>query len=151
MNTNQPYHILLADDDHDDRKFFADALEKLNVPHKLSDFPVCEDLLNAITTENSPDIIFLDLNMPYLNGLQCLREIRKNKKFDTIPVVIYTTSGNRKDIERTFEEGANIYVIKPNRFNEIVNVLQDILSTDLKKYIHDKSMEGFVLRLPKVA
>jgi len=149
MNPNQPFHVLLADDDHD--KFFADALEKLNVLYKLSDFPACEELLNHINKENTADIIFLDLNMPYLNGHQCLREIRKNKKFDAIPVIIYTTSSNRKDIESTFEEGANMYIIKPNRFDEIVYLLQDIFSTDLKRYVYTKSMEKFLFKLPKVA
>ena len=142
----QPYHVLLADDDHDDRKFFAEALGKLDLPHKLYDFPVCEDLLDEIKKEILVDIIFLDLNMPSLNGLECLREIRKNKKFDSTPVAIYTTSSNRKDIDTTFKEGANMYVIKPNRFDEIVNLLQGIFSADLKGYIHTKSMEKYVLK-----
>lgn len=151
MNPYQPYHVLLADDDHDDRKFFADALAKLNVPYKLSDFPACEELLYHINKENTADIIFLDLNMPNLNGHECLHEIRKNNKFDAVPVVIYTTSSNIKDIESTYDEGANIYVIKPNRFDEIVYLLKDIFSTDLKRFISAKSLEKFVLRLRKVA
>jgi CheY-like chemotaxis protein len=151
MNPFQPFHVLLADDDHDDRKFFADALGKLNVPFKLSDFRACEELLSHINEETTADIIFLDLNMPYLNGHECLQEIRKNKKYDAIPVAIYTTSSNRKDIDTTYDEGANIYVIKPNRFDEIVYLLQDIFSSDLKRYIHTKSREKFVLKLRKVA
>ena len=151
MIAKKTLHVLLADDDRDDRKFFSDALEKLNIPFQLSDFPACEELLLHINKENTPDIIFLDLNMPYLNGHECLHEIRKNKKFDAIPVVIYTTSSNRKDIESTFEKGANIYIVKPNRFDEIVYLLQDIFSTDLKNYINIKSRENFVLKLRKVA
>ena len=151
MKPYLPFHVLLADDDHDDRKFFADALEKLDVPFKLSDFPACEELLSYINREITPDIIFLDLNMPYLNGYECLQEIRKNKKFDSIPIAIYTTSSNRKDIESTYDKGANIYVIKPNRFDEIVYLLQDIFSTDLKRHVETKSREEFVLKLRKVA
>jgi len=147
MNPYLPYHVFLADDDHDDRKFFRDALAKLNISYKLSDFPACEELLYQINEGNTPDIIFLDLNMPNLNGHECLQEIRKNIKFDAIPVVIYTTSSNRKEIESTFDEGANIYVIKPNRFDEIVYMLRDIFSTDLKRFIYSKSREKFVLKL----
>ena len=151
MNINRPLNVLLADDDHDDRKFFADALAKLNVPFKLSEFQFCKELLNEIKQKKPVDIIFLDLNMPFLNGHECLREIRKDKTFDSIPVVIYTTSGNRKDIESTFLAGANIYIIKPNTFDEIVFLLEDIFSNDLKKYVYSKDKENFVLKSRKVA
>lgn len=145
ISIHKHYNVLLADDDNDDRKFFADALEELKVPCKLTDIPDCVELLAIISKESKPDIIFLDLNMPNLSGLECLQEIRQNKRFDDVPVAIYSTSSNRKDIVRSYNGGANMYVVKPNRFDEIVNILQNIFSTDLKNYLIVPPMEKFVV------
>jgi CheY-like chemotaxis protein len=66
--------------------------------------------------EHLPNLLFLDLNMPRKNGLQCLKEIRSNEKLKNISVAIYFTSHNKRDMEETFRNGANVYITKPSDF-----------------------------------
>ncbi|MEP7171012.1 MAG: response regulator [Bacteroidota bacterium] len=92
--------ILLADDDADDRDLFKEAIEetKLNVNLDFAEDGKC--LIDLLCNEKRlPDLIFLDLNMPYKTGMECLAEIRNNSTFKDIPVVIYSTSSSIKDLE----------------------------------------------------
>ena len=79
-----------------------------------------------------PDIIFLDLNMPGQTGKECLRQIRSNSDYNDIPVIIYSTSNSHTEIEDCYREGANLYVVKPFHFNELISTLQKILITEWK-------------------
>jgi CheY-like chemotaxis protein len=77
-------------------------------------------------------MIFLDLNMPVKNGIECLEEIRSDKKLDWLPVIIYTTSDNPKDIETCYSLKANLYVVKPTSFESIIKTLKKIINMDFK-------------------
>ena len=121
--------ICLVDDDKDDRETFQDAFNELNSDNVLMTFKnglEAIDYLNAI--EDIPDIIFLDLNMPIMGGLETLTEIRKNERYKLLSVVIYSTSSSEKDIEETLVAGANIYITKPTNFR----VLKDTLTKVMK-------------------
>lgn len=106
-------------------------------------------LMEWLNTKNIrlPDILFLDLNMPRKNGLECLKEIRGNEKLKNICVVIYSTSDNKKDMEDTFLNGANIYVIKPNNFNTLKKILEKAVMTAY--FYQDQAMNraNFLLRI----
>src|SRR5882724_9169887 len=108
--------ILLADDDADDRSIFLQAVNEAEIQVQLTvveDGRQLTDFLSAVVEPPPPDIIFLDINMPFKNGKECLREIRQKKKFDPVIVAMYSTSSQRKDIDETFSFGANAYIIKP--------------------------------------
>ena len=77
-----PFHILLADDDLDDRFLFEDALNKLSLPTRLTTIDDGERLINYLykNTHQLPDVLFLDLNMPRKNGSECVLEKKMNNK-----------------------------------------------------------------------
>lgn len=119
----------IVDDDPDDQELFVEALQGLD------EFCKCEtafngqdalDKLNAMPS--APDFIFLDLNMPRMNGKQFLAEIKKAKILKDIPVIIYSTSTDKKDILDTIELGAVYFLEKPNRFNDLTKALSNIIS-----------------------
>jgi CheY-like chemotaxis protein len=132
---NQTVRILLADDDIDDRELFQEAMSETGFP---LDVQLAEDgsrLIELLKAEKKlPDIIFLDLNMPNKNGKECLVEIRKNSYYNHIPIVIYSTSSSNRDIDETFENGANLYVRKPSSFNELLLITKNVLLLDWDLY-----------------
>ena len=89
------------------------------------------DGLNLLNREkfSLPSVIFLDLNMPKMDGRECLQEIRKSESLREIPVVIYTTSSHQKDIEETRKMGANGFISKPSSLRELHSVLDAIANS----------------------
>src|SRR5690242_19258303 len=96
-------HILFSDDDTDDALLFTQAADLMTSSILLSFAEDGEQLMRYLSKEMLPDMIFLDLNMPVKNGLECLREIRSDKKLDWLPIIVYTTSANPKDIDACFD------------------------------------------------
>lgn len=123
-------HIILADDDEDDRMFFTDAFEELKINTKVQTCNDGVELMNYLKKEDSilPNVLFLDLNMPMKNGIECLHEIKADKRFDDIIIAIYSTSSSEEHIEETFICGANIYIKKPSDFNELKRVLSYVVT-----------------------
>src|SRR5690349_21810721 len=125
-------HVLIAEDDEDDFQIFSAAISELTFEILLSraeDGKVLIQFLN----DNIPDILFLDILMPYKDGRACIREIRADKRFDELPVITYSSIKQVESTEFFYREGANLYVIKPSSFKELKEILQKILSIDWKK------------------
>ncbi|MBA4166218.1 MAG: response regulator [Chitinophagaceae bacterium] len=138
-------HILFSDDDTDDALLFTQAADLITSPILLSFAEDGEQLMRYLSKEMLPDMIFLDLNMPVKNGIECLSEIRSDKKLDWLPVIVYTTSDNSRDIDTCFELKANLYVVKPTSFESIIKTLKKILTIDFKKQ-SPPSKENFLLQ-----
>jgi CheY-like chemotaxis protein len=123
--------ILLADDDEADRLLFREAFDELNVGtsvETVNDGYELMHLMQNTKTENLPHILFLDINMPRKNGLECLKEIRADKKYKEVSVAIYSTSSSEIDMEETFLNGANVYIHKPNDFQKLKKVLEKAIT-----------------------
>lgn len=122
--------ILLVDDDKDDQLFFVEALRELQPSLACG---IANNGLQALeyleTVPPPPLLIFLDLNMPLMNGFECLEHLKKANDYKEIPVIIFTTSNHPVDIERTLSMGAKMYFTKPGDFNTLKSKLQDILKT----------------------
>jgi CheY-like chemotaxis protein len=116
---------LLIDDDTDDQEIFTLALENVNKAFscRVSGNPI--EALAGLADAHTPlpDYIFLDLNMPRMNGKECLKEIKKNKRLKDIPVIIYTTSSLSADREEIYKLGASDFITKPYSLNELAEVL----------------------------
>lgn len=127
----QNINILLADDDESDRMLFIDAFSELKIKTTVRTFNDGIQLMEWLNKEEThlPHFIFLDLNMPFKNGLECLKEIKRNEKLKDIFIAIYSTSDNDKDVEDTFSFGANVYITKPNSFNSLKKVLEKSVVT----------------------
>lgn len=102
---------MLADDDESDRLLFVEAIELVEAATiaTVNNGTELMDYFNKASTV-LPDILFLDLNMPRKNGMECLKELRSSTKFNGIYIAIFSTSASEKDIEQTFALGANAYI-----------------------------------------
>jgi CheY-like chemotaxis protein len=146
---NAPLMILLADDDESDRLLFKEAFGELkikSVVHTVNNGIQLMDYLNKKDAA-LPHLIFLDLNMPRKNGLECLKEIRSNEKFKEIPIAIYSTSAFKNDIDETFSNGANVYIKKPSDFNILKQLLTKVVSTARLYQNPSFNIETFLLRI----
>jgi len=146
---NTPLRILLADDDESDRFLFKEVLEELKVKttvHTVNDGVYLMDYLSQEDTP-LPHLIFLDLNMPRKNGLECLKEIRKDERLNAISIVIYSTSSAEKDIEEAFLSGANVYIKKPNEYNLLKQTLNKVVVTAFQFQYPPFDRANFLLRI----
>jgi len=119
--------ILLADDDEADRLIFKEAFDEMDIGTSVETVNDGEELMQLLENsdyEDLPQILFLDINMPRKNGLECLKEIRTNKKYKEVSIAIYSTSSSEKDMHETFLNGANVYINKPQDFNKLKKVLE---------------------------
>lgn len=130
MNSNK-LNILLADDDTDDCIFFKQALDELPIETNLSIVNDGEHLMNFLANQESgtggTDVIFLDINMPRKNGIECLSEIKQNEKLKHIPVVMFSTSNAWDTINMLFRSGAHVYIHKPSDFPQLKQVIHHAL------------------------
>jgi len=121
--------ILLIDDDIDDQEFFMEAVKEVNDALDCHIASSCEEGLTILNKMSVvPDYIFLDLNMPKVDGKKCLSELKKSAKLKDIPVVIYSTSSLKKDIEETKAMGAVHFMTKPSAFRELCDAIGNVLS-----------------------
>lgn len=141
--------ITLADDDEDDRLFFIDAFEELKINTIVNTVNNGRELLNYINNPETilPNIIFLDLNMPILNGIESLKEIKANDRFKEIVIAIYSTSSSDQDVEDTFILGANIYIKKPSNFDNLKKVLSEIVTINWQYHTSGLNKDTFLLRI----
>ena len=128
-------NILLADDDMDDCCFFKDAVEALSISLNLTIVNDGDQLMKylADNTERLPHVIFLDINMPRKNGMECLREMKKIEAYNTIPVVMFSTSNDWETINMLFKSGAHVYIHKPNDFAQLKQVIHHALPLAAEK------------------
>jgi CheY-like chemotaxis protein len=142
-------NIALADDDEDDRLLFKEAIEEIPIETKLSLFNHGQELMDHLSLPHIvlPHLVFLDLNMPIKNGLQCLQEIRDNPLLDRVAVAIYSTSSSEKDIESTFVNGANVYINKPNNFYKLREVIEKVLQVNWLYQTSNLNRDNFLFRL----
>lgn len=125
----QSLHILLIEDDQIEIMKLQRALKKIESRHKVTPLNNGEEALEWLNTaEQLPDLIFLDLNMPRLNGLEFLSILKSNKTLKFLPTVILTTSSNKKDLLACYEIGVAGYVLKPLNYQDYVNRIATVLS-----------------------
>jgi len=127
---NNTISILIVDDDPDDLELFIEALFEIHPSIRCHSAANGKDallMLENFKKNQLPDYIFLDLNMPGMNGKQCLIEIKKDKVLHEIPVIIYTTSSIEEDVQETRHLGASFFLTKPEKFDELKNALSYII------------------------
>lgn len=147
--TNLQKSIFLSDDDTDDCSLFSEALSEVQSEANLTIATDGVRLMQALNDAQAlqPEVIFLDLNMPRKNGFECLDEIRKSPKFMNIPIVIFSTSSNADVVDRTFRQGANLYVTKPASYSLLKKTLAFVLSIDRDQLNGKPTREKFVVRV----
>ncbi|KAA0989901.1 response regulator [Dyadobacter aurulentus] len=145
MKHDQYFRILLADDDDDDTFLFREALGQVSFQSQLITAANGMELMNTILGDNpKPDLIFLDMNMPVKNGLECLGDIRTTPGFEETPIVILSTSVAQYLWESAYKGGANLYIQKPTSFSGLVDILHKCLFQRLAKD-NSTSVEQFLI------
>lgn len=122
--------VLLAEDDDDDFNFFNSAI--LSVLKGVNVLRTENGVMLSCIIETSitPDLIFLDINMPFKSGISCLQAIRSNKKYNKTKVIIYSTSNNIKEVNHCYANGADFYLVKPSCYFSIVKQLKGLFSNE---------------------
>ncbi len=123
--------ILLADDDDDDTELFCEALFEVDPGVTCTCVRDGKEVLEVLSNmkESLPDIIFLDVNMPGMNGWECLTRLKEEEAFRLIPVVMYSTSSLQRNANEALELGAVGFFIKPNDFKQLKTLLQAITTS----------------------
>jgi CheY-like chemotaxis protein len=132
MNTLK--YILLIEDDPKDMELTISALHENNLANKIVVMRDGADALDylfkrgqyASRADGVPAVILLDLKMPKVNGIQVLKQIKKDEKLKVLPVVILTSSRESRDLEECYELGVNAYVVKPVKFPEFVEAVKGL-------------------------
>ncbi|HYH13639.1 MAG TPA: response regulator [Flavisolibacter sp.] len=128
-NEMQIHSIIVADDDSDDRLFLEDVLREIAPTKSVTSVKDGQELL-SLFTHFVPDFLFLDLEMPRKNGLECLKEIRNNPDTKDLPIVVFSSTNRDYNIDVAYEMGAHLFFSKPNSYDDLKLAMQNILSFD---------------------
>ncbi len=132
MTATKP--ILLAEDNPRDAELALAAMEAEHISDKVVlcrdgaevlDYLYCRGQFKARPRGN-PAVVFLDLKMPKVNGLEVLRTIKADVKLRPIPVVMLTSSREERDLTESYALGANAYVVKPVEFNKFLSAVKEL-------------------------
>jgi CheY-like chemotaxis protein len=146
MSPNGTYKVYLIDDDEDEYLLFQQAIKELKIDVEVRYINNCREMLELLNQGHIPDLIFLDLNMPQISGRECVKKIREKLK-DKLSIIIYSTSKYQPDVDGTHQDGANLYVIKPNSFEGLMKTLKGVFSIDWKQQFYFPSKDKFLFQL----
>jgi CheY-like chemotaxis protein len=126
--TLSPIRILLVEDNPHDVEITVRALKKGEIKNELvvaKDGQEALDILfsNEKADKLQPGLILLDLNLPKVNGLEVLRELKADPNLRRVPVIILTASTHEEDIVRSYDLGVNTFISKPVEFEEFIRVV----------------------------
>ncbi len=129
MGNENKLTILMADDDSDDRFLFEEALMNIGTEVALVTANNGKQVIDLMpSTMKTPDLIFLDISMPLMDGWECLQYIKADEKFSEIPVIMYSTSDSKRDVDKSYELGATCFCTKPDNFKDLVDMLKVIVN-----------------------
>lgn len=134
----QPRSFLLVDDDIDDVLIFQETLKKIDESIHFFYVSNGKEAIDFLTEHagHLPQIIFLDINMPKMDGKECLKLIKQDENLKHLPVIMYTTSSQSKDIEEAMMGGALCFITKPSGINELRTLLTAIVKTPVSRLTH---------------
>ncbi|HYC56860.1 MAG TPA: response regulator [Candidatus Binatia bacterium] len=130
-----PIVILIADDDEEDRMLTQEALEERRLANELRFVPDGEELMDYLKrrgkyaepwTSPRPGLILLDLNMPKMDGRECLAAIKADEDLRDIPVFVLTTSQAEEDVHQTYELGGSSFISKPVSFESFLELVSTV-------------------------
>jgi len=127
MNEQQELDILLVEDNPNDAELTQRALRKTEIGARLLVARDGAEAIERVLTEGlRPRVIFLDLKLPKIDGIEVLRRIRADERTKEIPVVVLTSSQEERDITESYKLGVNSYVVKPVEFDKFYKTVSDL-------------------------
>jgi DNA-binding NarL/FixJ family response regulator len=144
MTDGQSTDIIVAEDDIDDVYIFELALKKIPVYALLRHAGNGEKLF-CLLEELIPDFLFLDIDMPYKDGTTCLAEIRRDKRFDRMPVIMLTSFTLQEYVETTYRGGANFFIGKVSSIADLAARLKQVFAFDWKQGMIYPTIDQYVI------
>jgi CheY-like chemotaxis protein len=125
----KPKSFLIIDDDADETELFHEAMENIDRSVSCHKAINGKDAFQKLSDQEivRPDLIFLDINMPVMNGWQFLTRIKDTLSLKDIPVIMYSTSALTTDAKNAISAGALCFVTKPNSFHQLEKVLETVI------------------------
>ncbi|HEY8970394.1 MAG TPA: response regulator [Puia sp.] len=127
--------ILLVEDNPDDADLTIRALKKnglassiihLQDGEEALDFIFCRGVYSDRVFEEMPKLLILDLKMPKVDGIEVLRQVKSDARTRAMPVVLFTSSSEERDITKSYQSGVNSYIVKPVEFESFVRVVSNV-------------------------
>ncbi len=141
------FRLLLADDDPDDQELLAEAISDVLPGIDINFVQDGKSLFEQLNGETElPDLIIIDLNMPGLNGFECLNGIKENDDWKKIPILIYSTSANPEQIDQTYKSGAAFYIQKPSSYPGIKKVADLIINQPVSNFFTQPGRGEYFVR-----
>ncbi len=133
--------VTLVDDNPDDIELFCYLIEN-NCSHgiSLSTYIGAEELLTDFSSNPLciPDVLFLDINMPKLSGLECLKKLRNMAQCSNMRIIMYSTSQSDSDVSQSQMLGADLYLSKPSDIKIMMEILCKLIHIDWATFVADK-------------
>lgn len=133
--------ILFVDDDSDDYVLFSDVVKELNPDASVVYVQDACDM-DIFLKPPYPEIIFLDFNMPKIDGIECLKKIRSNKELDKIPVVVYSVYYDK--VAEAYQNGANYFIVKQLSVNKVKKSVHAMLNRNWNDETTFKSFDVYI-------
>ncbi|TBR60291.1 two-component system response regulator [Westiellopsis prolifica IICB1] len=131
MATKLSEPLLVVEDSNEDFRILQRLMRRMAVQNPIHRCSSGDEVLDYLYQEGKkidglsrPSVILLDLNLPGIDGRDILEQLKQDKTFREIPIVIFTTSSNPKDIEFCYQKGANGYLVKPMDVQELQKTIQ---------------------------
>ncbi len=137
-------NVLMVDDDADDQLLFTNALQEIDA---TMHYEIANNGIEALEKLKTfiPDVVFLDLNMPLMNGIECLAAMKSNKKFIDIPVIIFTTTNDKEAIAITKAMGATAFFHKPIEFHKLRKKILDLFQFNAANNSYPFTVGSFII------
>lgn len=127
----KPLTIFYTDDDPDDQHIFKEVVSEIKEYCDVYTQNHGDELMDMLKNPSpQPHIIFLDLNMPFKNGYEVLKEMRHSATYRNTPVIIFSTSDDKNSIEKSRELGADLFISKPTSYTKLKETIRNVLSFD---------------------
>lgn len=125
-------NIVLAEKDAEYQKIFQEALEEVSIPATLTIVNDGKELMDKLKSAQSLtfNVVVLDMNITKKSGIQCLKEIRKENKWNNTFSVVLTSDRNKNQVEKAYLAGANLFVTKPDSYNDYIETVKKILTSE---------------------
>jgi CheY-like chemotaxis protein len=137
--------FLLVDDDTDDSDLIFEVLKEVDSDVKYTYAMEGPEALTMLEKGYTPHIIFLDINMPGMNGWQCLTKLKSSDRSKDVPVIMYSTSSYPHEIEKAFQLGALAFFTKPNHYSLLkknIQIVLEAVGTDNLKSLEKKVLDS---------
>lgn len=133
MNNHKLFFLI--DDDEDDQQIFSLAVKNADNSFECVCTDDCVDAIKTFAADETfkPHAIFIDMNMPRINGIECLREVRKAQHHKDTPIYIYTTSSDEKIKKESLVYGATGLITKPSSLTDLISLISEVIN-DPKRF-----------------